>query len=160
MSASTSLHSFPTARVYRAKVLQLLLLSIFVLPLAHPGAVQAVTDKASASQDCEINKGACSKKSGDTIVTLDIQPKPVRAMQELSFTVTLKGTGAYDSLKLDLQMLGMNMGPNQVTLVKSGSGSYTGKGVIPKCHSGKKLWSATVAIPGQAATSFRFNVLY
>ena len=144
--------------VFRTKLALLLLLLAVAIPSWHPRAVQAA---GADMQDCEINKGACTKKSGNALVTLDIHPKPVKVMQDLSFTVTVKGGRDYDHLLLDLQMVGMNMGPNQVTLVKSAAGTYTGKGIIPKCHSGMKLWSASVALPGNPAqTEFLFNVLY
>ena len=125
-----------------------------------PQAAHANTG-ADKLQNCEINRGACSSMSGTLQVTLDVTPKPVKAMQELTFTVNLKGAKQYDSLKLQLEMVGMYMGPNEVTLVRTGPGSYSGKGVIPRCHSGKKLWSAAVTVPGEARTTpFTFNVQY
>jgi hypothetical protein len=122
---------------------------------------QSASAAGPTPQFCEANKGQCSQKSGEALVTLSIDPKPVKVMQELTFTVTLTPETKYESLKLDLQMVGMYMGPNQVTLLKTAPGKYSGKGLIPKCHSGKKLWIASLAIPGHAAaTSFQFNVLY
>lgn len=113
-------------------------------------------------QDCAINEGPCSKKTGVMTVTLDVAPKPVKAMKSLVFTVTVKGAREYDSLKLKLQMPGMSMGNNVVKLVKVGAGKYSGVGVVPKCHSGKRLWSATVEIPGATPveTAFLFDVQY
>jgi hypothetical protein len=149
-------------RVLGAPFLQLHLLCAIVLLSHHPPAAHASTTNPSLAQECEINAGPCSKKSGDAQVLLDIQPKPVKAMGELTFTVTVKGMKDYESLKLDLKMPGMYMGTNEVTLVKTGAGRYTGRGIIPRCHSGKRLWSATVVMPGHnpPETSFLFNVLY
>ena len=126
--------------------------------LAQPA--QAHATQTSTVLNCDIDKGSCSQKAGASLVTLDVLPKPVQAMQDLTFTVNLKGMKDFDRLKLDLQMVGMNMGPNEVTLVKTGPGRYSGHGIIPRCHSGKKLWSATVALPGSPSEiSFLFNVL-
>jgi hypothetical protein len=151
--------SFSSAFPLRFSAVKLLLLSSLFVSSQLPADAKAASDPKAA--DCDFGKGACAKKSGDLLVTLDIQPKPVKVMQELSFTVTVKGAKDYDSLKLNLEMVGMFMGENEVTLAKTGPGRYTGKGIIPKCHSGKKLWSATLSIPGQPAkTSFLFNVLY
>lgn len=138
-----------------------LLCSVFFLWPAVP-PIYASDTKGSPIQDCEINHGSCSKNIGEVSVTLDITPKPVKAMKELIFTVTVKGTREYESLRLKLQMPGMFMGNNEVKLVKSGNGKYTGKGVVPKCHRGKGLWSATLELPGlnPSETSFLFNVLY
>ncbi len=145
-------------------LLAALLLAMLLCNL-HPSAVHAADAHpshmaAAGMANCEINKGACTLKNGAAVVTLDILPKPVKAMQDLSFTVTLPGQQSYPGLKLDLQMIGMDMGTNQVPLTRTADGRYTGTGVIPRCHSGKKLWSATVTIPGQPfETSFLFNVL-
>jgi hypothetical protein len=136
-----------------------LLFAAALLSSPAQGASAAGADGLKA-QFCEVNKGACSQKSGDLLVSLSIDPKPVKVMQELTFTVTLPPEAKYETLKLDLQMVGMYMGPNQVTLFKTGPGKYSGKGVIPKCHSGKRLWIASAAIPGHAPASFQFNVLY
>jgi len=128
---------------------------------ALPFSAQAAGVKLPASPNCEINKGSCSQIAGGAAVSLDVQPKPVKVMQELTFTVTVKGKKDYDRLMLDLTMVGMNMGPNQVTLLKTGPGRYTGKGIIPRCHSGKKLWAAVIALPDrQTEIPFAFNVQY
>jgi hypothetical protein len=117
---------------------------------------------SAATQDCDFNQNACSRKIGNGSITLDIDPKPVKVMKELTFIVTLKGMKEYESLRLKLQMPGMFMGNNEVKLVRTGNGKYTGKGVIPKCHSGRKAWSAVIVVPGAVPpeTTFLFNVLY
>ena len=157
MSIPTSLcegFALPTPSVKWSHLPLLLALAL----LLQPPTVHA---SGAPTVNCEISKGACSQKSGQTVVTLDVLPKPVKVMQDLTFTVTVAGGKEYDQLLLDLQMVGMNMGPNRVSLVKNSAGTYTGKGIIPKCHSGMKLWSATVALPGNPAeTKFLFNVLY
>lgn len=134
-----------------------------LLPLMYyPQTIQAADLNSPVIQDCDINKGPCSKKVGTVQVVLDIDPRPVKAMKELTFTVTLTGAKEYESLRLKLKMPDMYMGNNVVKLVRSGGGRYTGKGVVPKCHSGKRLWSATVELPGTTPpeTAFLFNVLY
>ena len=102
-----------------------------------------------------------AQKNGSAQIVLAIEPKPVKAMKKLEFTVTLTGINGPENLKLKLQMPGMFMGTNEVTLVKAGGEKYTGTGVIPKCHSGNKLWSATVELPGLTPSemSFLYNVL-
>ena len=156
MSIFASFSSTLPLKLSRLKLLQLsLLLTLSQLPVA------AFAGSDSRLDDCDFGKGACTKKTGDLLVTLDAQPRQVKVMQEVSFTATVKGAKEYDSLKLDLEMVGMYMGTNEVTLVRTGPGRYSGKGIIPRCHSGKKLWSATLSLPGQPAkTSFLFNVLY
>ena len=81
-------------------------------------------------------------------------------MQELTFTVTIKGSTGYDKLIVTLDMPGMYMGENKVIVRKSGDATYTGKGVIPRCLSGKRLWQATVDTPKGEKAEFLFNVIY
>jgi len=109
---------------------------------------------------CDFQYGACAKNISNLEVTLDIAPKPVKAMKELLFSVVVKGGKRYDSLVLDLTMPGMYMGANKVILKRSADGIYTGKGIIPKCPSGKKFWSASIDFPGKGSVEFFFDVVY
>lgn len=110
--------------------------------------------------DCDINRAACKKISGDTEVLFDVDPKPVKAMQELNFTVVLKGGTSPDRVIVTLVMPGMYMGENKVVLHKASGYAYTGKGVIPKCRSGKRLWRATVETPEGKKADFLFSIIY
>ncbi|HEY4744139.1 MAG TPA: hypothetical protein VIH45_05725 [Desulfuromonadaceae bacterium] len=156
-SPSPSPLSSSTPRLKRLHCLIVMLLSLGLHPCAGHAA-----DSTPPAQTCDINRGPCSQKAGTAHITLDIAPKPVTAMKELTFTVTVAGIKEYEELRLKLNMPGMYMGTNEVRLVRSGNGRYTGKGVVPRCHSNKRLWSATVELPGQSPseTVFLFNVLY
>ncbi len=113
-----------------------------------------------AATDCDINKGPCTRDTGTAEIIFDITPKPVKAMQELTFTVKIKGSSGADNLIITLGMPGMYMGGNKVIARKSAKDTYTGKGVIPRCLSGKRLWQATVETPEDEKAGFLFNVLY
>jgi hypothetical protein len=108
---------------------------------------------------CSIDAGPCTAKTADNSIKaiLDITPKPVTAMRELSFTVTLKdkrGPLTNADVTIDLSMPGMYMGNNVIKLTAQDSGVYQGQGVIVRCPSGKKLWQATLNIRhGSAASS-------
>lgn len=108
--------------------------------------------------ECDVSHGACIAMSGNTLVTLDISPKPVKAMKELFFSVTIKGTKIKTPLLLVLSMPGMYMGRNEVALKQDTDGSFIGRGIIPRCPAGKKLWQADIAIPGSGSVSYRFHV--
>lgn len=113
-----------------------------------------IADTASAGSqdriDCNIQKGSCVKMTGSGMdVEFDVAPRPVKAMQELLFMVTLKKQGkpvSGASLLLDLSMPDMFMGNNQPKLKEGPSGRYSGRGVIPRCVTGRKTWKASVAI--------------
>lgn len=121
------------------------------------GATPVLADYTADSN--AIHSGPCTKQAGDRQVTLDISPKPVRHMQELTFKVTMApAEGLPSSLILDLSMPGMMMGKNQVTLKRQSNGAWEGKGIIVKCRSGRTLWQATILSPELGNPAFSFNV--
>lgn len=91
-------------------------------------------------------------------VLLDIFPKPPRAMRELTFHVSMPGYAGPGSPSIDLSMDGMSMAPNRVALEKEGEGRYAGKGILVRCPSGMRKWTATVNLPGKGKAIFRFHV--
>ncbi|WP_292004391.1 hypothetical protein [Chlorobium sp.] len=114
---------------------------------------------AEQKPDCNIHDGPCTKTSGNTAVTLEISPRPVKHMEELLFSVTVKPCSSLpENLMLDLSMPGMEMGKNQVKLVKKSNCLYQGKGLIVKCMSGRKLWKATVLSEKLNNPAFTFDV--
>jgi hypothetical protein len=100
--------------------------------------------------DCNINSAPCIKMTGSGMkIELDVTPRPVKAMQELAFLVTLMRGGtpvSGASILLDLSMPGMFMGNNQPKLTEVTSGGYRGRGVIPRCATGLKTWKALIAV--------------
>jgi hypothetical protein len=110
--------------------------------------------------DCAIESGPCTKNLADGTVTLDITPRPVRAMHDLRFTVTFSGVTAAHDPFIDLGMPGMIMGPNRVVLKRAGDNAYQGTGVIVRCPSGRRTWKATVTLPGKGSAEFVFDVVY
>ena len=88
--------------------------------------------------------------------TLDVTPKPLRAMRELQFTVQLSRDAMpvrNAEVEIDLTMPGMNMGENRVRLRGAGGGIYRGTGIIVRCSSGRTVWKASVTVQdGQRVT--------
>ena len=110
---------------------------------------------------CDIHEISCTKTLGDCVVTLDIDPKPVKAMTDLKFTVILSGNNPSGNPYIDLGMPGMKMGPNQVKLKKAaGNNTYEGTGVIVRCPSGRRTWKADVTVPDVGTVEFVFDVVY
>jgi hypothetical protein len=131
----------------------------FLLALAGP--VSAV-DKYQAMINCDLHKGTCVQRLSETTVILDVTPKPVKAMQDLSFKVSLTGKlpATPKAPYIDLGMPGMQMGPNRVQLKFVGNDTYEGRGVIVRCPSGRRIWRATVVLPGMGQAHFIFDVIY
>ena len=110
-------------------------------------------------KESNIHQGPCTITAGQRTVTLNIEPKPVRAMKELTFSVTVTPCDKLpETLLLDLSMPGMQMGKNQVTLGKKSACLYEGKGVIVRCMSGRTLWQATILSRELNNSAFTFNV--
>ncbi len=114
----------------------------------------------NAKINCDIQNQACSQTVSNTTVTLDVQPKPVKAMENLTFQVTLNSNANTETPFIDLGMPGMNMGKNQVKLKKISPNTFQGSGVIVRCPSGKTIWRAIVTIPQTGKASFIFDVIY
>ena len=111
------------------------------------------------TRECAIHDGPCTVTTGNRSVILNIEPKPVRAMKELLFSVTITpGDNLPATLQLDLTMPGMQMGQNQITLHKKSDGIYEGKGIIVRCMSGRTLWQVTFLSREMNNPSFTFNV--
>jgi hypothetical protein len=91
---------------------------------------------------------------------MNIQPKPVKAMQDLTFTLTFSGEKPAVNPYIDLGMPGMDMGKNRVILKPAGDSVFQGVGVIVRCRSGRRTWKATVTVPSIGAVEFIFDVIY
>jgi hypothetical protein len=133
--------------------------SIVIVLLVMLGCSPA-SDSPAVSPDCPISKGTCSKIVGDLGITLDMLPKPVKAMSELDVYVRLDALpdmSVPDNVVLDLSMPGMYMGENKIVLNAAGGGLYKGMAVIPRCPSGSRLWKAKIDAGGVSAP-FLFEV--
>lgn len=107
----------------------------------------------------DIHAGPVAGLAGRQRVILDISPKPVRAMRELLFAVELPGAdGVRGTPRIDLEMPGMRMPPNRVELRRDADGIWRGKGVIVRCGSGRRTWSAAVTLSGESRAVFTFDV--
>lgn len=110
--------------------------------------------------NCNIQRNACKKQLSGCTITFDVNPKPVKAMKDLTFRVSLSGKQPDAAPYIDLGMPGMDMGPNPVILKTAGKGTYEGVGIIVRCPSGRRIWSAKVTVPGIGVVEFIFDVVY
>jgi len=108
---------------------------------------------------CDMNKDGYCTEAG---ITFSIEPVPVFAMKENVFRATFAEPSIVPEntdLALHLTMPGMEMGTNRFRLKRIGPGSFSGKGVIPRCPSGKTLWRASILdISARELASFDFDV--
>ncbi len=132
-----------------------------VILLSAPDQITA-GDNYQEMINCDLHLGPCTQSLEGSSVTLTVTPRPVKALQNLSFKVSLTGKPSQSTKApyIDLGMPGMNMGPNRVQLKSTGNATYEGRGVIVKCPSGRRTWQATVTIPDVGQTEFIFDVIY
>ena len=138
-----------------------LLLTVMVLLLFLCMAEEPVAgDKRHSAVNCRIQTGPCTREIADRKVTLEIFPRPVEAMRDLTLKIAIEGGYADQQPYIDLNMPAMNMGPNRVFLKPDGRGAFEGRGVIVRCRSGNTTWRATVSFPGIGSADFIFDVVY
>lgn len=131
--------------------------AIALLALVAPGSSPLAAEPQGDSN--AIHSGPCSRQAANRKVTLEIDPKPVRHMRELTFRVRVDpSAGLPQELVVDLTMPGMMMGRNQVLLTRQGASTWEGKGLIVKCRSGLTLWQAQLLSPALGNPAFTFNV--
>jgi hypothetical protein len=137
---------------------------VVVVTVALSFLALAINENAVFAGDsainCQAHAGKCALPLGKETVTLDITPRPVTAMQESVFTVTMSGDPPQQLPFIDLGMPAMKMGPNRVQLKAEGNKTYRGKGVIVRCKSGRRTWFANVVVPGTGEVKFVFDVVY
>ncbi len=127
-------------------------------PAPGPGTAGGEGNPGGRKPGRDIHAGPVAGSAGGRPVILEISPRPVRAMRELSFAVELPGGDAGGSPRIDLEMPGMRMPPNRVVLGRGADGIYRGTGAIVRCGGGKRTWSATVTLPDGSRASFPFDV--
>ena len=112
---------------------------------ARPGIRRDERDQRS----CDLQAGPCTQPlPGGGEVTLEVLPRPVRAMRDLEFilTFTPAHAAAGGDVALALGMPGMYMGETRAALAPAGAGVFRGKGVLVRCPSGRRDWSAEVLL--------------
>jgi hypothetical protein len=112
---------------------------------------------------CDLQNGPCTQPlPGGGEATLAVEPRPLRAMRELQFTLTVTPASAAAGAEaaLVLIMPGMYMGEMRTALMPAGEGVFRGKGVVVRCASGRRDWVAEVVLaragrqanPGEGAS--------
>ncbi len=125
------------------------------------GTILCLACARRAPPACDLQAGPCTLPAGpDLLVTLDVSPRPIRALTELTFTVeTRRGQEPAIGLatEVSLQMPGMYMGENRTVLAPVGPGRHWGKGTVVRCGSGRRDWVAEVVVrrPDPAAPPLR-----
>ena len=142
------------------QIVKMILGTLLFLMVVNVDPAQAAEMDHSGGVNCDIHQSPCTQEILGAKVILDINPKPVKAMTDLMFKVTLTGKQSSPGPYIDLGMPGMKMGPNRVLLQSVVNNIYEGTGIIVRCPSGKRIWKATVTVPDMGAAEFVFDVIY
>jgi len=110
---------------------------------------------------CDLQAGPCTQPlDGGGAVTFAIMPRPVRAMTDVEFTVSVVPQDAAEAASVTLSMPGMAMGETHFALAqaRAARGVFRGKGVVVRCPSGRRDWAADVKVAraGAPPRSARF----
>lgn len=151
----------PPIKIRFLNLLVFLFSLLFTLVFSGTPATQASGTNDEKLINCDIQKTSCTQPLASGTVTLDILPRPVKAMADLTFHLSIKDIVIADTPFIDLGMPGMKMGPNKVQLKKTENGTeYSGTGIIVRCPSGRTIWKASVTLPGAGTVEYVFNVIY
>jgi hypothetical protein len=113
---------------------------------ASPSAREAAAEPAA---DCDLGARACTLALADLELTLEVTPRPPRAMADLAVQGRLSRGGLPldgAEVALSFAMPRMQMGENVSRLAGAGGGRYQGKAVLVRCHSGRRDWVVTAAV--------------
>jgi hypothetical protein len=132
-----------------------------VVAVRHVRARQAPAAAAPAAA-CDANAGPCAQSVDGARLVFDLAPRPVRGLEDMTFTVRATREGAPVAGAtglLELSMPAMYMGENRVTLVEAEPGLYRGRGTVVRCPSGERAWAAAVTLqpPGGARLTATFT---
>lgn len=119
--------------------------------------------RVHVSAACDLGAGPCTRAlEGGGEVTIDVRPRPLRTMRELTVSVSVRPAASTatptPTVAVSFAMPGMSMGENRVVLAARGSGPYEGAAILVRCATGRGDWVADVelAAPGAPARSVRF----
>jgi len=142
------------------KIFPILSMLLLFFIVCMPDVLFASESKKKKQINCDIQNQQCVQPILNGSIVFDIQPKPVKAMKDLTFEVKVKDINLTGSPIIDLSMPGMKMGKNKVKMKMIVKGVYQGTGIIVRCPSGKTIWQATINLSGIGSANFIFDVIY
>lgn len=94
----------------------------------------------NATPGCDLQSDKCSVRfSNNTAVTINITPKPVKALSPLAFDVRTSND-VFSNLSIQVTGINMNMGNTQFPIPKTAAQQFAGDGILPICTQSTMLW--------------------
>ena len=118
-------------------------------------------ETAVVNHACDLQLQACAAQfEDDKKIIFSISPKPIKPLVALALKVEVINIKA-DSVLVDFQGIGVDMGFYRPELSKADNGHFTGFASLSVCTLEKMLWQSTVIIKtteGTIIAPFRFEV--
>lgn len=114
-------------------IVKILEISLYLLLLL-------IAEGWTKASECDIQKSYCEATIGAQTFRFDLNPKPVKAMQELKIEVSIIPPFKTEEILVDFTMPEMYMGENKTKLKRVTPEKFEGKIILPRCK--KTLWQA------------------
>lgn len=125
-----------------------LLSSVLLLPGCHE--TTGVIELGQAT-GCDTSQATCMVEHENTTVSLTLGPEVV-PLKPFNSTVSIQGVNvAPNSVIVDFQMKGMDMGVNRYRLIEDGV-KWEGKVTLPVCTASRMDWIALVEFNSNGKT--------
>ena len=99
------------------------------------------------SKDCDLHKSACEIKLNENNFSLEVFPKSIPLMEELTF-VLKTNKNINENINLNIYATNMFMGYFDFKFKKVEDGKYVAKGTLPTCPVGNMKWNADIKLGG------------
>lgn len=100
----------------------------------------------SSESNCFLQERACTATDEQALITLTLDPKPVRLMQPVQATMQIAGLKNIDTVELKIEGINMYMGFQQVQLTKHTDLDWEGNFSLPICSESEMQWQVTATL--------------
>ena len=107
-----------------------LIFGVLILTILSLWPIAANGESKQQPVPCDAHNGPCTGYLAGSKVSLEVSPRPVKAMRDLKFTLSLTGGKPIKNPRIDLSMPKMDMGRNRVNLKPIGESVFQGTGTI------------------------------
>ncbi|MDH5786147.1 MAG: hypothetical protein OEZ16_11155 [Chromatiales bacterium] len=120
--------------------MKMLLPAVLLLWLISCGGNDSSKVVAVTAANCDAAEQLCSLEAGELTVSLVFSPQ-VETLKPFSVHARIEGADSVDEVIVDIQMVGMEMGPNRYRLIAKDSDWYA-RVILPFCATSRSDWLA------------------
>ena len=131
-----------------------------VLGYRHQAVDRRPLTAVDADPACDLRQAPCTVAfPGGGRIRFSIDPPDIPVFQPLRLEAYVEGLAA-ETVEVEFEGVGMDMGFNRVALDAFGEGRFRGEGMLPACIRNRMTWEATVLLSTSGerfAAAFRFD---